>query len=102
MRLEWKPMALTDRENIMGYISQNNPQAAIDLDDEFETAAERACSNPDMYKPGRIKGTGQTSLYSGLPDGSGDSYGFACSSCRPAVAASNMTEISAVAAWNPD
>ncbi|HAK1939286.1 TPA: type II toxin-antitoxin system RelE/ParE family toxin, partial [Salmonella enterica] len=48
MRLEWKPMALTDRENIMDYISQDNPQAAIDLDDEFETAAERACGNPDM------------------------------------------------------
>lgn len=50
-------MALTDRENILDYISQDNPQAAIDLDDEFETAAERACGNPDMYKPGRIKGT---------------------------------------------
>ncbi|EEJ1866710.1 type II toxin-antitoxin system RelE/ParE family toxin [Salmonella enterica subsp. enterica serovar Gaminara] len=57
MRLEWKPMALTDRENIMDYISQDNPQAAIDLDDEFETAAELACGNPDMYKPGRVKGT---------------------------------------------
>lgn len=57
MRLEWKPMALTDRENIMDYISQDNPQAAIDLDDEFEKAAERACGNPDMYKAGRIKGT---------------------------------------------
>lgn len=57
MRLEWKPMALTDRENIMDYISQDNPQAAIDLDDGFETAAERACGNPDMYKPGRSKGT---------------------------------------------
>ncbi|HAT1683766.1 TPA: type II toxin-antitoxin system RelE/ParE family toxin [Klebsiella oxytoca] len=57
MRLEWKPMALTDRENIMDYISQDNPQAATDLDDEFETAAERACGNPDMYKPGRINGT---------------------------------------------
>jgi plasmid stabilization system protein ParE len=35
MRLEWKPMALMDRENIMDYISQDNPQAAIALDDEF-------------------------------------------------------------------
>lgn len=57
MRPKWKPMALADRENIMDYISQDNPQAAINLDDEFETAAERACGNPDMYKPGRIKGT---------------------------------------------
>ncbi|EBQ8602458.1 type II toxin-antitoxin system RelE/ParE family toxin [Salmonella enterica] len=57
MRLEWKRMALMDRENIMDYISQDNPQAAIDLDDEFETAAERARGNPDMYKPGRVKDT---------------------------------------------
>ncbi|KMJ45113.1 translation repressor RelE [Xenorhabdus khoisanae] len=56
MRLEWKPMALTDRENIMDYISRDNPEAAIALDDEFE-AAERACTQPEMYKPGRLKGT---------------------------------------------
>ncbi|MGV3346921.1 type II toxin-antitoxin system RelE/ParE family toxin [Enterobacteriaceae bacterium LUAb1] len=57
MRLEWQPMAPTDRKNIMNYIGQDNPQAAIDLDDEFERAAERTCGNSDMYKPGRIKGT---------------------------------------------
>ncbi|CDG88755.1 type II toxin-antitoxin system mRNA interferase toxin, RelE/StbE family [Xenorhabdus bovienii] len=57
MRLEWKPMALTDRENIMDYIARDNPAAAIALDDEFEAAAERACTEPEMYKPGRLKGT---------------------------------------------
>lgn len=41
----------------MDYISQDNPQAATDLNDEFEMAAERACANSDRYKPGRIKGT---------------------------------------------
>lgn len=29
MRLEWKPMSLSDREQIMEYISKDNPQAAI-------------------------------------------------------------------------
>ncbi|EBP9818075.1 type II toxin-antitoxin system RelE/ParE family toxin [Salmonella enterica] len=57
MGLEWKPTALTDRENTMDYISQDNPQAALDLYDEFETAAERVCGNPDMHKSGRVKGT---------------------------------------------
>ncbi|WP_256376542.1 type II toxin-antitoxin system RelE/ParE family toxin [Xenorhabdus sp. KK7.4] len=57
MRLEWKPMALADREQIMEYIAQDNPQAAIALDDEFEASAERACLQPEMYKPGRVKGT---------------------------------------------
>lgn len=41
----------------MDYISQDNPQAAVTLDDEFELAAERACESPDMYKTGRVKGT---------------------------------------------
>uniref|UniRef100_UPI003B6705F9 type II toxin-antitoxin system RelE/ParE family toxin n=1 Tax=Yersinia frederiksenii TaxID=29484 RepID=UPI003B6705F9 len=41
----------------MDYISRDNPQAAIALDDEFETAAERACIRPEMYKAGRVKGT---------------------------------------------
>lgn len=57
MLLEWKPMALMDRENIMDYISQDNPQAAIALDDEFEMAAKRVCDSPDRYRPGRVKGT---------------------------------------------
>lgn len=57
MRLEWKPMALSDREIIMDYISLDNPQAAIALDDEFEAAAERACNSPEQYKSGRVKGT---------------------------------------------
>ncbi|MDP1679931.1 MAG: type II toxin-antitoxin system RelE/ParE family toxin [Candidatus Nitrotoga sp.] len=36
MRLIWKPLALDDRERIMNYIAQNNPQAALDLDALFE------------------------------------------------------------------
>ncbi|MDC9583214.1 type II toxin-antitoxin system RelE/ParE family toxin [Xenorhabdus sp. PR6a] len=57
MRLEWKPMALEDREKIMNYIARDNPQAAIKLDDAFEAAAERAKDNPDRYKSGRLKNT---------------------------------------------
>ncbi|MDC9616098.1 type II toxin-antitoxin system RelE/ParE family toxin [Xenorhabdus khoisanae] len=50
-------MALTDREHIMDYIARDNPQAAIELDDEFEAAAELACTQPEVYKPGRLPGT---------------------------------------------
>ena len=41
MRLEWKPMALTDRDNSMDFISQHNPQAAIALDDDAAVTALR-------------------------------------------------------------
>ena len=56
-RLTWRPMALADRDTIMGYIAQDNPTAAIDLDLEFEAKAENARLRPKLYKAGRVKGT---------------------------------------------
>ncbi len=57
MRLIWRPMALADRETIMDYIAQDNPVAAIELDDEFEAKADQARQRPTLYKPGRVRGT---------------------------------------------
>lgn len=56
MRLAWRPQALTDRNTIMDYVAQDNPLAAIALDDEFEAHAEQARREPKLYKPGRLKG----------------------------------------------
>ena len=50
-------MALADRDNIMVYIAQDNPRAAIDLDLEFEAKAENARLRPTLYKAGRVQGT---------------------------------------------
>ena len=50
-------MALADREAIMDYIAQDNPVAAIELDDEFEAKAEQARQRPTLYRTGRMKGT---------------------------------------------
>ena len=50
-------MALADRDDIMVYIAQDNPTAAIDLDLEFEAKAENARLRPKLYKAGRVKGT---------------------------------------------
>lgn len=57
MRLVWRPMALADREAIMDYIAQDNPAAAIELDDEFEAVAEQVRQHPAMYRLGRVGGT---------------------------------------------
>jgi toxin ParE1/3/4 len=57
MRLVWRPMALADRDTIMDYIAQDNPAAAIELDDEFEAKAEQARQRPTLYKTGRVRGT---------------------------------------------
>jgi len=50
-------MALADREAILHYIAQDNVQAAIELDEEFEAKAETARQRPTLYKAGRVKGT---------------------------------------------
>lgn len=50
-------MALADREAIMDYIAEDNPAAAIALDDEIEATGERARERPALYRAGRVPGT---------------------------------------------
>jgi toxin ParE1/3/4 len=50
-------MALADRESIMDYIAQDNPAAAVALDEDFERKAEQARQRPTLYRAGRVKGT---------------------------------------------
>lgn len=57
MRLVWRPMAVEDRATIMDYIAQDNPGAALELDEEFEAKTDALVSHPKLYKPGRMKGT---------------------------------------------
>ncbi len=57
MRLVWRPMALEDREAILEHIGQNNPAAAIEIDDEIEAKAEQARMHPTLYRAGRVRGT---------------------------------------------
>jgi addiction module RelE/StbE family toxin len=57
MKVVWRPMADADRESIFDYIAQDNPSAAIELDEEFQAKAEQARQRPTLYKPGRVKGT---------------------------------------------
>lgn len=57
MKVVWRPMADADRESIFDYIAQDNPIAAIELDEDFMAKAEQARQRPTLYKPGRLKGT---------------------------------------------
>ncbi|TAH48794.1 MAG: type II toxin-antitoxin system RelE/ParE family toxin [Betaproteobacteria bacterium] len=50
-------MAMADRDAIMDYIAEDNPAAAVELDDEFEKKAELARQRPTLYRPGRMPGT---------------------------------------------
>jgi addiction module RelE/StbE family toxin len=57
MRLVWRQEALDDRENIMERIGQENPAAAIKLDELFESKGESARRQPALYKRGIAQGT---------------------------------------------
>ena len=57
MKVVWRPIAEADRESIVDYIAQNNPGAALALDEEFQAKAEQARQRPTLYKSGRVKGT---------------------------------------------
>jgi len=56
MQLVWKPMALEDRERIFDWLSAQNVQAAIALDDEFDLFSERVCVDPLIYRESRVAG----------------------------------------------
>jgi addiction module RelE/StbE family toxin len=57
VKLEWRPQASDDRERIMDFIAQDNPQAALDLDTLFEEKAGSLIEQPKLFKPGRMKNT---------------------------------------------
>jgi addiction module RelE/StbE family toxin len=55
--VEWRPKAREDRNNLFDYIAQDNPSAALDLDDLIEQRTDNLPKNPELYRPGRVRGT---------------------------------------------
>jgi len=57
MRVVWTEPAEEDRERIIFFIAQDNPQAALEMDDLFTDAAESLAAFPVRARPGRVSGT---------------------------------------------
>lgn len=57
MRVLWTLSAEQDRADIVEFIAQDNPRAAIDLDERFGAVVARLAEHPLMGRPGRIPGT---------------------------------------------
>ncbi len=55
--LEWLELARSDLLTIVGYISDDNPDAAQRVKDDIETKAKKLLDFPKMGRPGRVKGT---------------------------------------------
>lgn len=60
----WNPLALDDREDIMDYIAQDNPVAAIELDELIELKANELIDRPELYRAGRVRGTREMVVHS--------------------------------------
>ena len=41
----------------MDYIGEDNPAAAVELDEAFEALADQVRQRPELYKAGRVGGT---------------------------------------------
>jgi toxin ParE1/3/4 len=64
--LRWLPRAIRNRDDQIDYIAQNNPRAAIDQGDKIEYQIGQLLEQPEMGRPGRMKGTREM-VVSGTP-----------------------------------
>ena len=58
MRLHWTPQALSDVADVLGYIADEDPQAAAQFQSRlFELLEDNLINQPTMGRPGRVSGT---------------------------------------------
>lgn len=57
MKVSWTLSAEQDRADIVDFIAQDNPLAAIRMDELFGSSASRLARHPLMGRPGRVPGT---------------------------------------------
>jgi len=57
VRLVWTRPANLDRKQIREYIAQDNPTAALALDELVSEKASRLVDHPGLGRPGRVDGT---------------------------------------------
>ena len=57
MRVLWTLAAEQDRADIVDDIAQDNPLAAIRMDELFEAALGRVAEHPLIGRPGQVPGT---------------------------------------------
>src|SRR3546814_217874 len=78
------PQARRDREAMMDYIAQDNPVAALGLDDDFEARAALAAQRPTLYRAGRVRGTREI-VFSQRPGSSSTRFPGTGDSGRPSA-----------------
>ena len=57
MIIAWLPKAIANRDELIDYIAQANPKAAIEQDSRIEVQANHLVAHPEIGHAGRKKGT---------------------------------------------
>jgi addiction module RelE/StbE family toxin len=57
IRIKWLDLAVDDLDDIAGYISQDNPEAARRTVRRLWTAVKSLAEQPEIGRPGRVHGT---------------------------------------------
>jgi addiction module RelE/StbE family toxin len=57
IRIKWLDLAVDDLDDIAGYISQDNPEAARRTVRRLWAAVKSLAEQPEMGRPGRVHGT---------------------------------------------
>ncbi|MFZ6653968.1 type II toxin-antitoxin system RelE/ParE family toxin [Undibacterium sp. TJN19] len=65
MKLVWKQQALADRESLINDLAQDQPQAALELDEAIEHCAEQLLASTAVYQPGRMNKTHEALIRKG-------------------------------------
>jgi len=56
-KIRWLHLALSDLDELMDYIAQDNPEAATKVAGEIWETTRMLSNHPAMGKPGRVPGT---------------------------------------------
>lgn len=57
MIIAWLPKAIANRDDLIDYIAEANPRAAIEQDSRIEAQVNHLVSHPEIGLAGRKKGT---------------------------------------------
>ncbi|MCR4298538.1 MAG: type II toxin-antitoxin system RelE/ParE family toxin [Gallionella sp.] len=57
MKVRWTPEAEQDRSDVWDYIANDNPLAAVRMDELFSDAAAKLADFPHIGRTGKIPGT---------------------------------------------
>ncbi len=57
MKIEWLPVAESNRDRQLDYLAERNPRAAVKMGDAIDFSVGQLADHPRLGRPGRVRGT---------------------------------------------